>query len=261
MQDSPSHSRALLTVTALVLLHSAASAQSFFVNLGTDPVTGVDRGSACRIAPVQRPTGFVMPSSDGANAIRRYVGWLSYSLPDLAADGDQLDVVGVWMARRRMIEPNSRQVGSDIASPLAIAASRPLPLPTGRCSDLEPQPICLSTSRVRSRTSRSVQRRSGAPVPRRNPWRRWKSPDDAKGPRSPMCPLASRTLGSFAHRSRMRAASPTAFASASLPRFPSDWTDSTPPTGRTRWPRLRGRRAASCEWRAAPRGRHWTMDR
>ncbi|WP_263722436.1 ShlB/FhaC/HecB family hemolysin secretion/activation protein [Albidovulum sediminicola] len=80
-------------LTALVLSISAASAQSFFTNLGTDPSTGVDRGSASVIRKVDRRTGFLTFSSIGTKEIGPYIASGTLAWPDLIGDGDQLDLV------------------------------------------------------------------------------------------------------------------------------------------------------------------------
>lgn len=61
----------------------------------TDPATGVDRGSTSRIRALDKPTGFFTFSSIGAEPIGPYIGSTGYSLPNLALERDQLDVVAV----------------------------------------------------------------------------------------------------------------------------------------------------------------------
>lgn len=79
----------------LCLSCGAAQAQSFFANQITDPATGVERGSTLRIRAFDEPIGFVTIASIGADAIGPYIGSVGYSLPGLAAAGDQLDAVAV----------------------------------------------------------------------------------------------------------------------------------------------------------------------
>jgi hypothetical protein len=55
---------------AFIICASSAHAQSFFLNLGTDPSTGVDRGSASVVRKVDTRTGFLTVSSIGAEEIR-----------------------------------------------------------------------------------------------------------------------------------------------------------------------------------------------
>ncbi|NNU80138.1 hypothetical protein HMH01_06770 [Halovulum dunhuangense] len=96
-------------------------AQSFFANLGTDPATGVDRGSASQISPVDRPTGFLTLSSDGAEAIGPWIGSVSYAVPDLALDGDQLD--GVFVLGGPSADDRTELVAGGIGYRLALGDS------------------------------------------------------------------------------------------------------------------------------------------
>lgn len=72
---------------------NSANAQSFFTNLGTDPSTGVERGSASVIREVAEPTRFLTFSSMGADEIGPYITSAALAWPDLLREGDQLDLV------------------------------------------------------------------------------------------------------------------------------------------------------------------------
>lgn len=68
-------------------------AQSFFTNLGTDPSTGVDRGSASIVRKVESRTGFLTFSSLGADEIGPFIASATLAWPDLLVNDDQLDLV------------------------------------------------------------------------------------------------------------------------------------------------------------------------
>ena len=87
--------RHLLAAGTFAWWGSGAAAQSFFVSLGTDPATGVDRGSASQIQPVERTTAFATLSSDAADAIGPWIGSVSFSFRDVATMGDQIDFLAV----------------------------------------------------------------------------------------------------------------------------------------------------------------------
>lgn len=84
----------LLSLLAAILVGTTGlHAQSFFTNLGTDPSTGVDRGSASNIRKVDQRTGFLTFSSIGAEEIGPYIASATIAWPDLLRTGDQLDLV------------------------------------------------------------------------------------------------------------------------------------------------------------------------
>lgn len=79
---------------AIVFVSATVSdAQSFFTNLGTDPSTGVDRGSATLVRPVDERTVYLTFSSLGATEIGPYIASGTLAWPDLLRDQDQLDLV------------------------------------------------------------------------------------------------------------------------------------------------------------------------
>lgn len=80
---------------AFAICASDANAQSFFLSLGTDPSTGVDRGSASVVRKVDTRTGFLTFSSVGAEELGPYIASATLAWPDLVTDGDQLDLVFV----------------------------------------------------------------------------------------------------------------------------------------------------------------------
>jgi hemolysin activation/secretion protein len=80
---------------AFIVCASSAHAQSFFLNLGTDPSTGVDRGSASVVRKVDTRTGFLTFSTIGAEEIGPYIASATLAWPDLMLEGDQLDLVFV----------------------------------------------------------------------------------------------------------------------------------------------------------------------
>lgn len=72
---------------------TGALAQSFFTNLGTDPSTGIDRGSASIVRKVESRTGYLTFSSIGAEEIGPYIASATLAWPDLIRTDDQLDLV------------------------------------------------------------------------------------------------------------------------------------------------------------------------
>lgn len=68
-------------------------AQSFFGSVATDPTVGVDRGSASRIRRVEDTTRYLTFSTEGSRDLGPVVLGFGVSMPDLARDGDQLDVI------------------------------------------------------------------------------------------------------------------------------------------------------------------------
>lgn len=80
-------------VAAVIVCAGSANAQSFFLNLGTDPSTGVDRGSASVVRKVDERTGFLTFSTIGAEELGPYIASATLAWPDFAMDGDQLDLV------------------------------------------------------------------------------------------------------------------------------------------------------------------------
>ncbi len=85
--------RFLSLLVACLVSASAAGAQSFFTNLGTDPSTGVDRGSASVIRKVETRTRYLTFSSIGADEIGPYIASATLAWPNLVRSGDQLDLV------------------------------------------------------------------------------------------------------------------------------------------------------------------------
>ncbi|MGB3279689.1 MAG: ShlB/FhaC/HecB family hemolysin secretion/activation protein [Pseudorhodobacter sp.] len=83
----------LLVLTSFLVTAESAGAQSFFTNLGTDPSTGVDRGSASVVRNVEKRTGFLTFSSLGADEIGPYIGSATLAWPNLLRQDDQLDLV------------------------------------------------------------------------------------------------------------------------------------------------------------------------
>lgn len=84
-----------LSLCIIALFPSAALSQTFFVPPGTEPATGVDRGSTSQISRTDRPTGFATFDTYGAEAIGRPVASLSFALPGILLENDQLDLVAV----------------------------------------------------------------------------------------------------------------------------------------------------------------------
>jgi len=70
-----------------------AVAQSFFGSVVTDPTVGVDQGSASRIRRVEEITRYLTFSTEGSRDVGPVVLGLGLSMPDLARDGDQLNVI------------------------------------------------------------------------------------------------------------------------------------------------------------------------
>lgn len=98
---------------------SDGRAQSFFVDLGTDPATGVDRGSASVVSKVSKRTGFVTFSSTGAEDIGPYIASATLALPDAVQAGDQLDLVLVMggMSQDNRPELGAAGIGYRVALP------------------------------------------------------------------------------------------------------------------------------------------------
>lgn len=80
-------------LTLFLVSATGALAQSFFTNLGTDPSTGIDRGSASIVRKVESRTGYLTFSSIGAEEIGPYIASATLAWPDLIRTDDQLDLV------------------------------------------------------------------------------------------------------------------------------------------------------------------------
>ena len=86
---------AALSIVLAQTFTKPAGAQSFFGTVITDPTVGADRGSASRVRPVDDITGYLTFDTYGSEDVGPVTLGAGLSLPNLAADGDQLDVVFV----------------------------------------------------------------------------------------------------------------------------------------------------------------------
>lgn len=86
----------LVSFIFFVLSGSPIAAQSFFTTLVTDPVVGADRGSASVIRKLDEPTQFLTFSNTGSDVSGRAVLGYGLGQPDIAIEGDQLDLALVW---------------------------------------------------------------------------------------------------------------------------------------------------------------------
>lgn len=79
----------------LMSLQTAAHSQSFFGSVLTDPTVGVDRGSASQIRKVGKATRFLTFDTYGSKELGPGTLGLGAALPNLATQGDQLDMTVV----------------------------------------------------------------------------------------------------------------------------------------------------------------------
>ena len=87
--------RLVFVASILVGRANPAIAQTFFGDLGEGVTVGVDQGSTSLLPEVDTTTTFLTFDTYGSSAVGRDIWSASLALPNILADGDQLDMVFV----------------------------------------------------------------------------------------------------------------------------------------------------------------------
>lgn len=111
---------AALSIMLAQTFTKPAAAQSFFGTVITDPTVGADQGSASRVRPVDDITGYLTFDTFGSEDVGPVTLGAGLSLPNLAADGDQLDVVFVLGGPSETKAPELEAGGFSYRLPLGV---------------------------------------------------------------------------------------------------------------------------------------------
>jgi hemolysin activation/secretion protein len=114
---------AALSVVFAGFCKTPAVAQSFFGSVVTDPTVGVDRGSASRIRQVEETTGYLTFSTDGSEDVGPVILGFGLSMPGLAREGDQLDVIFALAGPSEASDPELEAVGLAYRLPVGAGST------------------------------------------------------------------------------------------------------------------------------------------